>query len=152
MKKTLVGALVAGMLALTAGTGAAAEPTTDAPRPEQQVKLPKPTLKLSPGSVRPGGVTVATGYCFTDSEVKVTVANGLDKYSQHGGPGKNGFGAPGSVVEASIRVLGGTKPGNYPVTLECDGTKTTTVLKVVPKQVVTVPAGAPQTGGGGAAR
>jgi hypothetical protein len=119
--------------------------------------VPKAYVSVSPHSGLPGQkVTVETGCEF--KYVTGLTSNALDIGKLHQvGPQTDPSIAPRAQAAATVKK--NVKPGVYKVSFDCGGAKITTSFTVLtPKppvktgqQVTKVPAGAPQTGGGGTA-
>ncbi|SDY70868.1 hypothetical protein SAMN05421504_106465 [Amycolatopsis xylanica] len=167
MRKSFVAAgLAAGFLFLGAGAAGATEaPTSETPKP---APAPSGSLWLGSHAGQPGGYVTVDGIC-RDSVLYRFGSEAMGIVRQR--PATDG------VMHYMGYIHKDAKPGTYKVVLICfskETKKATTVateqFKVLPKgaepvkdkdpvpfkkavkQVVKVPAGAPQTGGGGAAR
>ncbi|WP_439376703.1 hypothetical protein [Amycolatopsis lexingtonensis] len=145
MKKTaVVTGFAAAFLVVAPGAAPAATPTTTpsaSPTSTVPVDPDGPfsritrLLTVSPAQAQPGARVKLDFACQTrEPAEKVTVRSAALVFGK-------GMWATGTVKDV--------KPGKYAVTLHCGPETSSATLEVLPvkKQVVKVPAGAPQTGG-----
>ncbi|HEY3469684.1 MAG TPA: hypothetical protein VGL47_31455 [Amycolatopsis sp.] len=142
MRRILVFAGVSAGLVLSAPMAFAAPSPTDAPAGN-----PKAYLRVLPAAARPGAkVEIRLGCEASATEnlsSPVLTIGSLRRVGPQHDPAK----APAAAASA---VVNQAKPGVYAVSFSCGGAELTTKFTVSSdvKQVVKVPTGAPQTGGG----
>ncbi|HEY2059168.1 MAG TPA: hypothetical protein VGH57_12435 [Amycolatopsis sp.] len=118
---------------------------TSAPTDDNNAGVPKAFLRLLPAAGRPGAHVAVRVGCEAGYIEKLS-SPVLDFGKLTAGPQNNPAVAPVSTGTATVKK--NAKPGTYTASYECGGAKITSKFTVLPaKQVVKVPAGAPQTGG-----
>ncbi|WP_290053519.1 hypothetical protein [Amycolatopsis solani] len=146
MKKTaVVTGFAVAFLVVAPGAALATTPTTTTPSasptstvpvdPEGPFSRITRLLTVSPAAAQPGARVKLDFACQTrEPAEKVTVRSAALVFGK-------GLWDTGTVKDV--------KPGKYTVTLHCGPETSAAILEVLPvkKQVVKVPAGAPQTGG-----
>jgi hypothetical protein len=174
-RTTLIAGLAVGFAVVAPGAALAAtgtpapttptSPTATVPtkptapagtEPTTQAGVPKAYVSVSPRSGVPGQkVTVATGCELKDVSKLASDALDIGKLRPVG-PQDDPATAP--RAEAAATVKKAAKPGVHKVSFDCGGATITTSFTVLTPQspvktgqVTKVPAGAPQTGGGGTA-
>ncbi|SEP51888.1 hypothetical protein [Amycolatopsis saalfeldensis] len=129
----------------TSATGTPTSSPTETAPSDDSAGVPKAFLRLLPAAGRPGAHIAVRVGCEAGYIEKLS-SPVLDFGKLTAGPQNDPSVAPVSKGTATVKK--NAKPGTYTASYECGGAKITSKFTVLPaKQVVKVPAGAPQTGG-----